>query len=151
MQSRRKPLPGAPAVDVSPPIACHGGTRGSIVRRGIGVCRNSMVNAGRQRFILVWHTGKSRRPTSSLVWIVYCALRYLLCCKVYCGCEFCRLCVCRCVCSLCAGLFCLSCRSRDSCPPLYSPGEAGVLVGYKVEILIGLYVTSPNRITCRES
>ena len=42
-------------------------------------------------------------------------------------------------------------RSRDPCPPLYSPGEAGVLVGYKVEILIGLYVTSPNRITCRES
>ena len=25
------PLPGAPAVDVSPPIACHGGTQGSIV------------------------------------------------------------------------------------------------------------------------
>ena len=46
--------------------------------------------------------------------------------------------------------YCLS-RSRDPCPPLYSPGEAGVLVGYKVEILIGLYVTSPNRITCRES
>ena len=44
-----------------------------------------------------------------------------------------------------------SCRSRDSCPPLYSPGEAGVLVGYKVEILVGLCVTSSSRITCRES
>ena len=33
--------------------------------------------------------------------------------------------------------YCLS-RSRDPCPRLYSPGEAGVLVGYKVEILIGL-------------
>ena len=46
---------------------------------------------------------------------------------------------------------CVSCRSRDPCPPLYSSGEAGVLVGYKVEILVGLRVTSPNRITCRES
>ena len=27
----------------------------------------------------------------------------------------------------------------------------GVLVGYKVEILVGLRVTSPSRITCRES
>ena len=42
-------------------------------------------------------------------------------------------------------------RSRDPCPPLYSPGEAGVLVGYKVDILVGLRVTSPSRITCRES
>ena len=31
-------------------------------------------------------------------------------------------------------------RSRDPCSPLYSPGEAGVLVGYKVEILVGLRV-----------
>jgi len=43
------------------------------------------------------------------------------------------------------------CRSRDPCPPLYSLGEAGVLVGYKVEILVGLCVTSSSRITCRES
>ena len=42
-------------------------------------------------------------------------------------------------------------RSRDPCPPLYSLGEAGVLVGYKVEILVGLCVTSSSRITCRES
>ena len=42
------------------------------------------------------------------------------------------------------------CQTRDLCPPLYSPGEAGVLVGYKVEILVGLRVTSPSRITCRE-
>ena len=46
---------------------------------------------------------------------------------------------------------CVSCRSRDPYPPLYSSGEAGVLVGYKVEILVGLRVTSPNRITYRES
>ena len=49
------------------------------------------------------------------------------------------------------GVFLCRSRSRDPCPPLYSPGEAGVLVGYKVEILVGLRVTSPNRITCRES
>ena len=41
------------------------------------------------------------------------------------------------------GVFLCSCRSRDPCPPLYSPGEAGVLVGYKVEILVGLHVENP--------
>ena len=40
------------------------------------------------------------------------------------------------VCVMCRSV----CRSRDPCPPLYSPGEAGVLVGYKVEILVGLRV-----------
>ena len=56
---------------------------------------------------------------------------------------------------LCTGIVSRSCvcvsyvsRSRDPCPPLYSPGEAGVLVGYKVEILVGLRVTSSSRITC---
>ena len=48
-------------------------------------------------------------------------------------------------------VFFCRCRSRNPCPPLYSSGEAGVLVGYKVEILVGLRVTSPNRITRRES
>ena len=48
------------------------------------------------------------------------------------------------------GYVCRS-RSRDPCPPLYSLGEAGVLVGYKVKILVGLCVTSSSRITCRES
>ena len=38
------------------------------------------------------------------------------------------------------GVFLCRCRSRDPCPPLYSPEEAGVLVGYKVEILVGLRV-----------
>ena len=52
---------------------------------------------------------------------------------------------------VCRSCVCVSSRSRDPCPPLYSSGEAGVLVGYKVEILVGLRVTSPNRITCRES
>ena len=51
------------------------------------------------------------------------------------------------VCVMCRSV----CRSRDPCPPLYSPGEAGVLVGYKVEILVGLRVTSSSRIIYRES
>ena len=38
-------------VDVSPPIACHGGTRGSMF--GLRRMLNSMVNARDSRFILV--------------------------------------------------------------------------------------------------
>ena len=52
MQIRRKPLPGAPAVDVSPPIACHESTRGSLF--GLQRMQNSMVNARDSQFILVW-------------------------------------------------------------------------------------------------
>ena len=51
MQFRRKPLPGAPAVDVSPPIACHGGTRGSLFK--LQRMQNSTVNARDSRFIMV--------------------------------------------------------------------------------------------------
>ena len=65
MQSRRNPLPGAPAVDVWPPIACHGGIRGSMFefRR----MQNSMVNARDSRFILVQalDRGSSNSPMSS--------------------------------------------------------------------------------------
>ena len=46
------PLPGAPAVDVLPPIACHGGPWGNLF--GLQHMRNSMVNARDSRFILVW-------------------------------------------------------------------------------------------------
>ena len=51
MQIHRKPLPGALAVDVSPPIAYHGGTQGSMF--GLQRMRNSTVNARDSRFILV--------------------------------------------------------------------------------------------------
>ena len=51
MQIRRKPLPGTLAVDVLPPIACHGGPRGSMF--GLQRMRNSTVNARDSRFILV--------------------------------------------------------------------------------------------------
>jgi len=52
-------------VDVSPPIACHGGTRGSMF--GLQRMRNSMVNVRDSRFILVrtLDRGSSNSPTSS--------------------------------------------------------------------------------------
>ena len=51
MQIRRKPLTGVPAVDVLPPIACHGDPWGSMF--GFRRMRNSTVNARDGRFILV--------------------------------------------------------------------------------------------------
>ena len=51
MQIHRKPLPGAPAIDVSSPIACHRGTQGSLF--GLQRMQNSTVNARDSRFILV--------------------------------------------------------------------------------------------------
>ena len=51
MQSRRNPLPGAPAVDVLPPIACHG-VPGAVFF-GLRRMLNSTVNARDSRFILV--------------------------------------------------------------------------------------------------
>ena len=82
MQSRRKPLPGAPAVDVLPPIACHGGT--VVVSFGLRRMLNSMVNARDSRFILVQALDRrsSNDPTSSrrlpLRWIDY----EVLCCTI---------------------------------------------------------------------
>ena len=61
MQSRQKPLPGVLAVDVSPPIACHGDTRGSMF--GLQRMRNSTVNARDSRFILVQALDYSRVTT----------------------------------------------------------------------------------------
>ena len=52
-------------VDVLPPIACHGGTRGSMF--GLRRMLNSMVNARDSRFILVQALDRrsSNDPTSS--------------------------------------------------------------------------------------
>ena len=52
-------------VDVSPPIACHGGTRGSMF--GLRHMLNSMVNTRDSRFILVQALdhGSSNNLTSS--------------------------------------------------------------------------------------
>ena len=51
MQIHRKPLLGAPAIDVLPPIACHGVTQDSMF--GLQRMRNSTVNARDSQFILV--------------------------------------------------------------------------------------------------
>ena len=58
MQIRRKPLPGAPAVDVLPPIAYHGVTRESMF--GLQRMRNSTVNVRDSRFILVQALDRGR-------------------------------------------------------------------------------------------
>ena len=51
-------------VDVLPPIACHGGTRGSTF--GLQRMQNSTVNVRDSRFILVWTLDRdSYSPTSS--------------------------------------------------------------------------------------
>ena len=50
------------SVDVSPPIACHGGTRGSMF--GLRRMLNSMVNARDSRFILV--QALDRRSSNNL-------------------------------------------------------------------------------------
>ena len=70
MQSHQNPLPGAPAVDVSPPIACHGGTRGSLF--GLQHMQNSMVNARDSRFILVWALDRDRVIALCLVGVSLC-------------------------------------------------------------------------------
>jgi len=56
------------AVDVSPPIACHGGT--VAVLFGLRRMLNSMVNARDSRFILVQALDRrsSNDPTSSRRW-----------------------------------------------------------------------------------
>jgi hypothetical protein len=44
---------------------------------------------------------------------------------------------------------CTTCRSREPCPPLYSPG-AVFLIGYNVGVLVGLQGSNTTRITYRE-
>ena len=61
----RPPAPSAPPIDVLPPIACHGGPRGSMF--GLRRMQNSTVNARDSRFILVQALDRrsSNDPTSS--------------------------------------------------------------------------------------
>ena len=70
MQIRRNPLPGAPVVDVSPPIAYHGGTWGSWF--GLWRMQNSTVNARDSRFILVWTLDRDRVIALRLVGVSLC-------------------------------------------------------------------------------
>ena len=80
MQIRRKPLPGALAVDVSPPIACHGGTRGSLFR--LQRMQNSTVNARDSRFILVRALDHDRVIALRLVGVSLCVGLIVRCCVV---------------------------------------------------------------------
>ena len=80
MQLRRKPLPGAPAVDVLPPIACHGGTRGSLF--GLQRMQNSTVNTRDSRFILVWALDRDRVIALRPVGVSLCVGLIVKCCVI---------------------------------------------------------------------
>ena len=82
MQIRRKPLPGAPAVDVSPPIACHWGTQGSMF--GLQRMQNSMVNARDSRFILVRALDRDRVTALRPVDVSLCVGLIVKCCVTLC-------------------------------------------------------------------
>ena len=101
MQSRRKPLPSVPAVDVLPLIACHGGTRGSMF--GLRRMQNSTINARDSRFILVQALVCGLVIALRLVGVSLCVVLIVCCCVVS------------------SSLF-------EPCPPLYSQ-EARVLIG----------------------
>ena len=87
MQIHRKPLPGAPAVDVSPPIACHRSTQGSIFR--LQRMQNSTVNARDSRFILVWALDRDRvialRPVGVSLCVGLIVKCYVVLCSVCLG------------------------------------------------------------------
>ena len=80
MQIRRKPLPGAPAVDVLPTIACHGGPQGSMF--GLQCMRNSTVNARDSRFILVQALDCGRVIALRLVGVSLCVVLIVWSCVV---------------------------------------------------------------------
>jgi len=80
MQIRRKPLPGAPAVDVLPPIACHEVTQGSMF--GSQRMQNSTVNVRDSRFILVQALDCGSVTTLRPVGISLCVVLIVRCCCV---------------------------------------------------------------------
>ena len=80
MRIHQKPLPGALAVDVLPPIACHGVTRDSTF--GLQRMRNSMVNARDSRFILVRALDRGRVIALRPVGVSLCVVLIVFCCVV---------------------------------------------------------------------
>ena len=85
MQIRRNPLPGVPAVDVSPPIAYHGGTWGSLF--GLRRMQNSMVNARDSRFILVRVLDRDRVIAIRPVGVSLCVGLIVKCSVVFVPCP----------------------------------------------------------------
>ena len=61
-----------PPIDVSPPIACHEGTRGSLF--GLQRMQNSTVNARNSRFILVRALDRDRVIALRLVGVSLCVV-----------------------------------------------------------------------------
>ena len=80
MQIRRNPLPDALAVDVSPPIAYHGGTWGSLFE--LQHMQNSTVNARDSRFILVRTLDRDRVIALRLVGVSLCVGLIVKCCVI---------------------------------------------------------------------
>ena len=78
MQIRQKLLPGARAVDVSPPIACHGSTRGSLF--GLQRMQNLTVNARDSQFILVRALDRDRVIALRPVGVSLCVGLIVKCC-----------------------------------------------------------------------
>ena len=69
-------------VDVSPPIACHGGTWDSMF--GLWRMQNSTVNARDSRFILVRALDRDRVITLRPVGVSLCVGLIVKCCVVLC-------------------------------------------------------------------
>jgi len=65
-------------VDVSPSIAYHGGTQGSLF--GLRCKQNSMVNARDSQFILVWALDHDRVIALRLVSVSLCVGLIVKCC-----------------------------------------------------------------------
>ena len=65
-------------VDVSPPIACHGGTQGSLF--GLRRMQNSTVNARDSRFILVRALDRDRVIALRPVGVSLCVRLIVQCC-----------------------------------------------------------------------
>ena len=114
-------------VDVSPPIACHGGTRGSLF--GLQRMQNSTVNARDSRFILVRALDRDRVIALRPVSVSLCVGLIVKCRVVPSS---------------------LNSRSKEPYPPLYSQ-EARVLVGLQCRVLIRLQDSITTRITWEES
>ena len=80
MQIHQKPLPGAPAVDVLSPIACHGVTQDNMF--GLQRMQNSTVNVRDSRFILVQALDRGRVIALRPVGVSLCVVLIVCCCVV---------------------------------------------------------------------
>ena len=113
-------------VDVSPPIACHGGTQGSLF--GLQRMQNSTVNARDSRFILVRTLDRDRVIALRPVGVSLCVGLIVKCRVVV-----------------------LSIPDPRSPALLYIVQEARVLVNLQCRVLVGLQGNTTTRIIWEES